>query len=284
MVRLFWIVGICLLCAKAFYVGKAEAASHPPCWSETSLSTHPLFHRGRESVKQQHRTDTLRIAFLMGVNRDVDAHVEYLQGAFDNSGVDVEVEVACVGYVDDVPRGTQSAYYYVRDNYTQDIAERNAADLVSYIGPYAGDGYCGVAAVGNGRPYVRTNVTTCDRLSTYAHEVGHNLGLHHAHQSGYVGRKGYCYSPAPDAKSCSSGTLLSYAGYRRDQRFADYEAGYGTPENTAVQWLRRVMPAMVSSYEESVATDGHRTGPERPELCPEASPAERVWPIRRAAR
>jgi len=279
MVRLFWIVGICLLCAKAFYVGKAEAATYDPCWSETSLSTHPLFHRDRESAKTPPRTDTLRIAFLLGADRDVEAYAEYLQGALDNSGVDVEVEVACVGYVDDVPRGTLDAYYYVRDNYTQDIARRNAADMVSYLGPYAADGYCGVASVGNGSPWVRTNVTTCDRLSTYAHEVGHNFGLHHAHQSGYNGRKGYCYSPSPSARDCSSGTLMSYAGSNRDQRFADYEAGYGTEENTAVQWLRKVMPAMVRGYEDSIASDASvLKGYERPLLCPEASHREKEWP------
>ena len=184
-------------------------ADYPPCWQEGEPTTHPLFHRDRTEAKKPPSEKTLRIAFLLGTDRDVSRYVEYLQGAFDNSGVDVEVEAACVGYVDDVPAGTERAYYYVRDTYSQRVGKNNAADLVAYLTPYFGDGYCGVASLGNGQPWIRTSVTSCDKPSTFAHEIGHNLGLHHAHQSGYNGRKGYCDAPYASAKGCSTGSLLS---------------------------------------------------------------------------
>ena len=248
-----------------------RAAEYPPCWREDAVSSHPLFHRDRAEAKTPASEETLRIAFLMGTKRSVAEHVEYLQGAFDNSGVDVVVEVACVSYVDDVPRGTTNAYYYVRDTYSQSVGKRNAADLVAYLAPYFGDGYCGVASVGNGSPWIRTSVTSCPRLSTFAHEIGHNLGLHHAHQDGYDGRKGYCESPSAGAKSCSSGSLLSYAGSNRRQQFADYEVGYGTIEHTAVQWLRHVMPNMVGSYEANALAADAPMGLELLPQCREAS-------------
>lgn len=261
-----------------------QAAEVPMCWQEGRVSTHPLFHQDWREAKEPVSSETLRIAVLMDhrTNRDWQSYIGYLQGAFDNSGVDVAVEVACFGRTDDVPLGTLNSYYYVRDNYSQEIARRHQADLVSFLGPRSGDGYCGVASVSQGSPYVRTNVTTCDRPHTFAHEVGHNLGLHHAHQTGYKGRKGYCEVPEATARDCERGTIMSYAGSGRVQRFADVDAGWGTVENTAVQWLREYMPTAVSGYE--LGLDARtRTGPEQPLLCLEASPRVPVWPIRLAA-
>ena len=249
-----------------------RAAEYPNCWREDAPYTHPLFRLDRPEAKVPVSEETLRIAFLLGADRDVDRYVSYLQGAFNISDVDVEVEVACVGYVSDVPDGTMDSYYYVRDVYSQSVGKRNQADLVAYLAPYFGDGYCGVASVSQGSAWIRTSVTSCDRLTTFAHEIGHNLGLHHAHQSGYTGRKGWCEIPYADARACQRGTLMSYAGSNRVQRFADVDAGWGTEENTAVQWLREYMPTAVRGYEANAIAADVPMGLELLPQCREASP------------
>ena len=254
-----------------------QAAEVPMCWQEGVPSTHPLFHRPRSEAKAPVSSETLRIAVLMDTRayHDWEGYITYLQGAFDNSGVDVTVEVACFGWVTGVPLGTTQSYDYIRSNYSQEVASRSQADLVAFLGPDTRDGYCGVASVSSGGPYVRTSVTTCRRPSTFAHEIGHNLGLHHAHQPGYVGRKGYCEVPYADARACQRGTLMSYAGSNRVQRFADVDAGWGTEENTAVQWLREYMPIATTSYEQTL---GYQAGREQLSLCPETSQVETGWP------
>ena len=256
-------------------------ADYPPCWQEGKPSTHPLFHR---EFSKAGYGDALRIAFIRDYRStaDIPEYVAYLQEALDAGGVEMEVEIACVSTWTHLPQTPHAAYYYVRDNYTQDIGKRNAADLVAVMSVGTG-GYCGVAGLSQGSHWIRTSATSCGP-DTFAHEIGHNLGLQHAHQPGYVGRKGWCASPSDGSKVCSLGTLMSYAkGANRVHRFADVDAGWGTEEHTAVQWLREYVPVATGAWEARV----NFVGPpemeiEQPQLCRATSRQEREWPIQPA--
>lgn len=277
MTRVFWYMALCLLSLKLFAVYDAQAAEYPPCWQAGEPSTHPLFHR--EYTKRGYG-DALRIAFIRDYRSgaDIEEYVAYLQEALDLAAVDMEVEIACISTWTHLPLTPHAAYYYVRDSYSQDIGLRNAADLVAVMSVGTG-GYCGVAGLSQGSYWIRTSATSCGP-DTFAHEIGHNLGLHHAHQSGYSGRKGWCMSPSDGAKLCSQGTLMTYAnGTGRMQRFADVDAGWGTPEHTAAQWLRDYVPIATGAWEARLGFVGPPQGDEElPELCLQASPPERVLP------
>ena len=260
-------------------------ADYHPCWQEGEPTTHPLFHQEFSKAHSPH----LRIAFIWDHrrrNRDPSTWVAGLQEAIDLAGVDVEVEVACSSTWTHLPPDAASAFYYVKDRYSQDIGERNRADLVAVMSVGTGGGYCGIAQLGNkDRAWIRTSATSCG-LDTFIHEIGHNFGLHHAHQPGYVGRKGWCLSPTDDAKSCWNGTVMSYAsGSSRVKRFADVDAGWGTEEHTAVEYLRESIPMQALAWE-------IRTGFVGPDpedrvgsvICPVASRPETEWPIPLAVR
>jgi hypothetical protein len=251
MVREVFCMAIALWAVMWAWDARAEA---PPCWRKGDASTHPLFFNDvRNLPKSFDDRGKLRIAFIWDHrrrNRDPSTWVAGLQEAIDLVGVDIEVEVACSSAWTDVPNTPTGAYYYVRDRHAQDIGERNRADLVAVMSVGTGDGYCGVASLGRkDRAYIRTSATSCG-LDTFIHEIGHNFGLHHAHKDGYEGRKGWCMSPADNAKNCWKGTVMSYAsGSSRIRRFADVDAGWGTEEHTAAAYLRESIPMQAKAWE-----------------------------------
>lgn len=284
MTRLFWYMALCLLSLKLFAVYDAQAGDYPPCWQAGEPSTHPLFHTDlRNPGPKFQQSDALRIAFIRDYRSgaDIEEYVAYLQAALDLAAVDMRVEIACISTWTHLPLTPHAAYYYVRDTYSQDIGLRNGADLVAVMSVGTG-GYCGVAGLSQGSYWIRTSATSCGP-DTFAHEIGHNLGLHHAHQPGYDGRKGWCMSPGDGAKLCDQGTLMSYAGRNRLPRFADVDAGYGTDEHTAAQWLRDYVPVATGAWEARVSFVGP---PERDvemsELCSIASHPEMESPIPQA--
>ena len=286
MTRVFWYMALCLLSLKLFAVYDAQAEDYPPCWQAGEVSTHPLFHTDiRNPGPKFQQSDALRIAFIRDYRSgaDVEEYVAYLQEALDLASVGMEVEIACVSTWTHLPQTPHAAYYYVRDSYSQDIGLRNGADLVAVLSVGTG-GYCGVAGLSQGSYWIRTSATSCGP-DTFAHEIGHNLGLHHAHQPGYSGRKGWCISPSDGSKLCDQGTLMSYArGRGRLKRYADVDAGWGTEEHTAAQWLRDYVPIATGAWEARYGFVGPPQGDEElPAICSLASPLGRVSPILPAA-
>lgn len=157
---------------------------------------------------------------------------------FRNSGVPVRFIIKRIVTVPDMPDTKREAYYYLRERDAKKYA--TDSDLVVALMPhYYGDPYCGIASIGGW-----LSVSGCS-TKTLAHELGHNFGLHHAHQSGYAERKGYCISPSPSAEDCDIGTLMSYAGRGRLPLFADHRFTkdgnpLGEDAHTAVEWLNKV--------------------------------------------
>ena len=254
-----------------------------PCWEEGNPSTHPLFHQ--EYSKQG--SDALRIAIVRDHRHRIDTryYIEALQEALLEAGVETEVEVACESTWDHIPYGARAAFYYVSGNFSQKLAERNQADLVAVLS-YGTDGYCGLANLGTkDRAYIRTSASSCG-TNTFVHEIGHNLGIHHAHASGYEGRKGWCMRPEDGARDCDEGTVMSYAPHgRRYIRFADVANGWGTEDHTAAAYLRESTPAQAMAWEIRTGFVGpDPMGLAETVSCPVASQRGTEWPSPRARR
>lgn len=140
--------------------------------------------------------------------------------------------------------------------------EKHGADLVIGLMPVLPGDSCGVAYIGG-----RHSISGCSPL-TLAHEIGHNLGLHHAHHETASGRKGYCASPSADAKDCEVGTIMSYGKQRiplfAAQGFTLGQYDLGTEDHTAVEYLRSHVVGKALAWELEKGADKYqaRTNPE----------------------
>jgi hypothetical protein len=191
-----------------------------------ALVLHPGFYDGREPWRRA--IDWLRQAEQM----------------FRNSGVPVRFIIEEIITWEDMPSGVEAGYRQLPFA----PLKSESADLVLGLTPhYFGDGYCGIAGLGG-----TYSVSSCSPV-TFAHEIGHNLGLVHAHDVRYDGRKGYCISPSPEARDCDYGTIMSY-GRTRVPLFAadgftfDGDA-LGNEDRTAVEYLRKAVVTKALAYE-----------------------------------
>jgi hypothetical protein len=198
--------------------GSYSVMGEPPI--SVALVLHPDFYLDKEPWRNA--IDWLRQAEQM----------------YRNSGVPVRFVIEHIEIWDDMPDTTESAYNSLSFvKYQKDYGVDMVVGLINHS--YA-DPYCGVAGIGGLR-----SVSGCSP-KTLAHELGHNFGLGHAHSSGYTGKKGFCVSPAPNARDCTKGTLMSYAGANRIPLFAAEGFSYegdplGNEEHTAVEHLRKVV-------------------------------------------
>jgi hypothetical protein len=194
-------------------------------------------------------TPILRLAIVINPSwSKTDPHgkikrwVDEMSSYYANSGAAIDFEVACVKFDEDMPNWSSQALNHIK-TYYRTLSKNNKADLVAgLIGGQYGDPYCGIATLGTPNYYApMASVSRCNS-KTFAHEIGHNLGLHHAHQKGYEGRKGYCMAPLANARDCWRGTMMSYAGSGRVPFFANKHHTYqgdplGNDEHDAVEYL-----------------------------------------------
>ena len=171
--------------------------------------------------------------------------VRQAEQMYRNSGVPVRFIIEHIETWDDMPSDVESAYYALRD---RDYSAYGADMVIGLMPNYFPDPYCGIAGYSS---YV--SVTACSP-TTLAHEIGHNLGLGHAHDSNRAGQKGYCMSPSPEAEDCDKGTIMSYAGDNRIPLFAaqgfTFEGeSIGNEERTAVEHLRSAVVTAALQWE-----------------------------------
>ncbi|MEO5894994.1 MAG: reprolysin-like metallopeptidase [Vicinamibacterales bacterium] len=123
------------------------------------------------------------------------------------------------------------------------LRDQYGADIVTLLGSgYASAGYCGIG-------YLMSSVSTSFASSafnvvdqscaggylSYAHEVGHNQGLHHD-PANASGEPAYSYAYGFQEPSGAFRTVMSYGGATRVQQFSNPNVFYsGLPTGTATQ-------------------------------------------------
>lgn len=148
----------------------------------------------------------------------IDHRVAVTNKAFSDSGLNIVIRnVHSIKVSTSDRENTRSVLKRLRLNQGEftGVAEkrkRHGADMVAMLRPYAGDRICGLAYLGGyGRrgnmafskkiTYSHTSITACGDY-VLAHELGHNMGLHHSR------------------RQASGGGTLPYAtGYGVDGQF-----------------------------------------------------------------
>ena len=264
--RLFWYIALMLLALKLFFVQQvqAEAGMIPMTAPAGEIGGKGHWYslrtmKGADYWNDPAVTSDIRkndegtysitgkapISVALVLHRDWDSGrqpwrraIDWLRQAeqmFRNSGVPVRFIIEHIETWDEMGDTKSSAYNGLK---LRDYSKYGADLVIGLMPHYYGDAYCGIASYTNG-----VSVSGCDPR-TLAHELGHNLGLRHAHDNGAAGQKGYCMSPEPDARECSKGTLMSYAGRGRVPLFAADGFTFkgdplGNEEHTAVEHLRK---------------------------------------------
>lgn len=148
------------------------------------------------------------------------SYVEWTNQAYINSGIDIRLNLVHVQSINGY--GTVSEYALNRlsnDRHIASLRRQYGADLVSYLTPRTG-GLCGIAWVPNGsngrfyRGAVRYGysvVATNCSYSTFAHELGHNMGL--GHSAGQGDRGGGWSWARGHAEYNRFATIMAYPWY-----------------------------------------------------------------------
>jgi hypothetical protein len=188
--------------------------------------------------------------------------VRQAEQMYRNSGVQVRFVIEHIAVWDDFRDTVTSALTHLPfDEY---VNQGNGADIVIGLKPpMGGDPYCGAAWMGG-----RSFIASCSPV-TLAHEMGHVLGLQHAHRVGYEGRKGYCIEGTDD--DCSTGTIMAYANKRIPLFAADGYKYKGNPmgseENTAVEYLQDAVVEAALRYQPGVTPLGDFAADREMSVC-----------------
>ena len=135
------------------------------------------------------------------------AAVDFTNAAIATHGVSLELNLVYVGPLSTDLNGGDPWSNFVSNTDKWTVAQDFGADLVHYIYYYGGEIYCG-------RGYLpgRTAVSgiNCNiAVETIAHEIGHNLGLHHDRSN--ASHLGLPYSDYNYGFVCgNAGTLMAY--------------------------------------------------------------------------
>jgi hypothetical protein len=179
----------------------------------------------------------------------VDLAVANTNQAYANSGVTQRIRLvhaAEVSYTESSPNTDLTRLAGTSDGHLDAVHTlRNTygADVVTLIGAtYAGAGYCGLGYLMN---YVSTGFATnafnvVDRSCaagnlTYAHEVGHNMGLHHD-PANAGSSASYSYAFGYQDPGGAFRTVMSYGGAPRVRHFSNPNVSYsGRVTGTSTQ-------------------------------------------------
>jgi hypothetical protein len=179
----------------------------------------------------------------------VDLAVANTNQAYANSGVTQRIRLvhaAEISHTESSPNTDLTRLTGTSDGYLDSVHSlRNTygADVVTLVGgTYAGSGYCGLGYLMN---YVSTGFATnafniVDRSCaagnlSYAHEVGHNMGLHHdPANAGSTAAYSYAFG-YPDPGGAFR-TVMSYGGAPRVRHFSNPNVSYnGRVTGTSTQ-------------------------------------------------
>ena len=172
----------------------------------------------------------------------VDLSVANTNTAYANSGISTRVRLVYKGqvaYTESTSISTDlSRLMSPSDTYIDSVhalRTQYGADIVSLLGTtyISSSGACGIGYL---MGYVSTGFSSsafnvvdqacaAGNLS-YAHEVGHNQGMHHD-QANAGGAGAYAYSYGYIDPSCAFRTVMAYGGCTRVTQFSNPNASYG---------------------------------------------------------
>jgi hypothetical protein len=174
-----------------------------------------------------------------GIQSVVDLAVANANAAYANSGINTRLRLVYAGEVSftETPSNISGDLSRLQSGgipTVHNLRNQYGADIVSLFGSgYAGAGYCGIgylmSSVSSSFASNAFNVvdqTCAGGYLSYAHEVGHNQGLHHD-PANASGSGAYSYAYGYQDPGGMFRTVMSYGGAARVQHFSNPNVLYG---------------------------------------------------------